>query len=47
MKHLIEVNGVHVNRVRGISISYDNNGNIVDLITPHGDCEPYNKPINS
>jgi hypothetical protein len=35
-----------VNRFRGISISYDNHGNIVKLVTPYGDAEPYNKPLN-
>lgn len=35
-----------VNRFREISISYDENDNIVELVTPYGDVEPYNKPIS-
>ena len=34
-----------LNRFRGISITYDKKGNIVKLITPYGDTEPYNKPL--
>ena len=39
------MNRTVVNRFRGISISYDEKGYIVKLVTPYGDTEPFNKPI--